>query len=87
MPRPWPEYGIERGIPTATLQRYVEDAIGAATERGASTEFVGAWDPMSVAARSDLLGWHSGSLRAEGAGVTVHVTERTDEGHRVRITR
>ncbi|GAA4667896.1 M6 family metalloprotease domain-containing protein [Streptomyces chumphonensis] len=137
MPRPWPDYGIERGIPTATLQRYVEDAIGAATDRGvefaetdllivvaddnvpaspmtsqaqtftalraggssvtaaavvfgregdspdwqrgnfvhetlhlfglpdlydttrgASTEFVGAWDPMSVAARSDLLGWH-----------------------------
>ncbi|MDK1475606.1 peptidase M6 [Streptomyces sp. 549] len=28
------------------------------TRNGASVEFAGAWDPMSLADRSDLLGWH-----------------------------
>ncbi|MBW1599346.1 peptidase M6 [Streptomyces sp. JJ38] len=137
MPRPWSAYGIGRRVPTATMKRYVQDAVDAAqgrgtgfaetdlllvvaddnvpaspavsqartfaeldvggrsvtaaalvfgreqdgadwqrgnfthetlhlfglpdlynAARGASVEFAGAWDPMSVAARSDLLGWH-----------------------------
>ncbi|MGW7521522.1 peptidase M6 [Streptomyces sp. NPDC054796] len=39
MPRAWASYGIGRGVPTATMRAYVQDALDAAERRG--TDFTG----------------------------------------------